>query len=451
MLFERWIGKRAISDPLALLPRTHENGRFIGRFRGQCFICCRAVALIALLATSARAQTPAPAARSVKQTRSADDKTPLSLFPVAPIWSLPLNNPLTAQPGFRDAFAVFALEGEQLAAYDLERGSRLWLTNIATKVEPALSADFVFIATDDALTALALRTGQSSWAHPFDDELAAAPLVAGDRLVLATADGDVIALRASDGVEIWRRRLPRAASSRPAFTESRLFVATADSHVVALNLQSGEVVWDRRLGGVGHDILAGDDRIFLGSQDRFFYCLNAKNGDVEWRWETGADAIGLPVADDRTVYFVSYDNVLRGLNRSSGVQRWKSPLPFRPLSGPLKYRETLIVAGSSPALQAFSTRDGKSQGRVAAPSELSAPPYLFVDRMRVFPVLATISSDIVGRATVSGATRDVEPPNGSLVPLPNVEVPPLMPDPPANLGAVSALPNLIRVDLPAEP
>jgi outer membrane protein assembly factor BamB len=401
--------------------------------------------------TSAHAQIPAPAARKVKQTRSADDKTPLSLFPVVSAWTLQLNNALTAPPGFRDALAVFALEGEQLAAYDLERGSRLWLANITTKVEPALGVDLVFVATDDAITALSLATGQPAWTHPFDDELAAAPVVAGDRLLLATADGDVIALRAADGVEIWRRRLPRAAASRPAFTATRLFIATADKRVVALNLQTGDVIWDRPLGGIGHDILAGDDRIFLGSQDRFFYCLNAKNGNVEWRWETGADAIGLPVADERTVYFVSFDNVLRGMNRSSGVQRWKTPLPFRPLSGPLKYRETLVVAGATPIVQAFSARDGKSQGPHPVSTELSAAPYLFVDRARVFPVLVTISSDIVGRATVSGVTRDVEPPNSSPVPLPNAEIVPLMPDAPLDLGVVSALPNLIRVDPLAEP
>src|SRR5207253_1611878 len=106
----------------------------------------------------------------------------------------------------------------------------------------------------------------------------------------------------------------------------------------------------------------------------------AKTGEVEWRWATGADAIGLPVADDRTVYFVSLDNMLRGLNRSSGVQRWKTPLPFRPVSGPLKYAETIVTAGAAPQLQAFSIRDGKSLGRYSVSTELSALPYLFVDR-----------------------------------------------------------------------
>ena len=411
----------------------------------QTTICCSAVALIALLASSARAQISTPPARAVKQTHAADDKTPLSLFPVDAIWTLALNSALTAPPGFHDAYAVFALEDQQLAAYDLESGAQLWLTKIATTVEPAIGANLVFVATKDALVALSLRTAAVAWTQPFDVELAAAPIVAGDRLVLATADGDIIARRAADGAELWRRKLPRAASSRPAPTATRLFVSTADRQVVALNLQNGDVIWSRPLGGIGHDILAEDDRLFLGSQDRYFYCLNAKNGDVEWRWPTGADAIGLPVVDDRTVYFVSLDNVLRGLNRSSGVQRWKSALPFRPISGPLKYRETLVVAGTTPALQAYNTKDGKSLGQYGVPTELSAPPYLFADRGRPFPVLATISSDIVGSATLTGATRDLEVTNKNLLPLPNLEMLPMVPEMPEDLEEVSELPILIRV------
>ena len=219
-----------------------------------------------------------------------------------------------------------------------------------------------------------------------------------------------------------------------------------------MNLQNGDVIWTTHLGGIGHDILAGDDRIFMGSQDRFFYCLNAKSGETEWRWATGADAIGLPVVDERTVYFVSLDNLLRGLNRSSGVQRWKSPLTVRPVSGPLKYRETLVVAGTTPVVQAYNTRDGKSLGQLyTVPTELSAPPYLFVDRARVFPVLATISSDIVGHATLTGATRDMELTSKLFVPLPNVERVPTVPELPEDLEEVSELPILTRVVPPAEP
>jgi hypothetical protein len=179
--------------------------------------------------------------------------------------------------------------------------------------------------------------------------------------------------------------------------------------------------------------------------------MRATDGEIEWRWPTGADAIGLPATDDRAVYFVSLDNVLRGLNQSNGVQQWKSALSFRPMSGPLKWSETLVVAGTTPLLQAFSVRQGKPLGRYAVASELSAPPYLFTDTTRAFPVLVTISSDIVGRATITAATRDIEPEAAAMVPLPDVVAIPSAPEPPADLGGVSPLPNLTRVDPTAEP
>jgi outer membrane protein assembly factor BamB len=413
--------------------------------------CCSAVALIALLASSGRAQTSVPAARAVKQNRSADDKTPLPLFPVASVWTLALNNALTAPPAFRGSLAVFALEGEQIVAYDLSKGSRLWLTTITTNVEPAIGTNEVFIADDGGISALSLSSGELVWRQPFADTLATPPVVDRDRLILTTSSGDIVALRASDGMELWRQHLPAAPSSRPAVSATRAFVATADKQVVALNSDDGAVVWSRMLGGVGHDILPGDDRIFLGASDRVFYCLNTKDGEVAWRWPTGADAIGVPSADDRVVYFVSLDNLLRALNRSNGVQQWKSALAFRPISGPLKWSETLVVAGTEPVLQGFSTREGRSLGRYPVSTELSAQPYLFVDNSRVFPVLVTISADIVGRATVTGATRDIEPAQLPLAPLPNVVPVPTSPAAPRVLEVVSPLPNLIRVDPAARP
>jgi len=345
---------------------------------------------------------------------------------------------------------VFSLEGEQIVAYDLSKGSRLWLTTITTTIEPAIGTNEVFIADEGGISALSLSSGELVWRQPFAETLATPPVVDRDRLILTTSGGDIVALRASDGMELWRQRLAQAPSSRPAVTSTRVFVATGDKQVVALNSDDGAVLWSRMLGGVGRDILAGDDRIFLGSSDRVFYCLNTKDGEVAWRWPT-ADAIGLPSADDRVVYFVSLDNLLRGLNRSNGVQQWKSALPFRPISGPLRWSETLVVAGTEPVLQGFSTREGKSLGRFPVSTELSAQPYLFVDNSKVFPVLVTISADIVGRATVTGATREIEPTQLALTPLPNVVSFPTMPAAPRVLEVVSPLPNLIRVDPAARP
>jgi outer membrane protein assembly factor BamB len=415
-------------------------------------ICCSAVAIVATWCVNVDAQTAAPATRQVRQTRSADDKTPMQLFPVEPLWTLALNNALTAAPAFDETRAFFPLEGDQLAAYDLVARRQLWIAAVGTTVEPVVGHELLFVFGPESLVALRAADGMIAWTLPLEETLVAPPALSGEWLVTASTSGDIVARNARDGAVAWRQHLEAAAHAQPEIAGGRIFVPTSDSHVVALESKTGMRLWDSKLGKPGNEILAAGDRLYLGSEDRHFYCLNAGTGAVEWQWPTGANVIGRPVVDEQTVYFVSLDNVLRALNRSSGVQRWKSPLPLRPSTGPLKWSQTLVVTGTTPGLKAYKATDGKPAGQASTPSELSAPPRLLSDPSQPFPVLLAVTSDITGRATVTALTRTVEPAMQAVSALPNaVAVPAALADPPADLGPVSPLPNLFQVSPVAGP
>jgi outer membrane protein assembly factor BamB len=414
-------------------------------------ICCSAVALVVACCVNVDAQTATSASRQVKQTRSADDKRPLQLFPVEALWTLKLNNALTAAPAFDQTRGFFPLEGDQLAAYDLVGRRLLWIVPVHTTVEPVVSDGLVFVVEPEFLAALRVEDGVVAWKAPVAEMLAVPPAVAGDWLVIATTSGDIVTLRTHEGGVVWRQHLNTPAHARPEISGNRIFVPTSDSHVIAFNRDTGVVLWDARLGKPGNEILATNERLYLGSEDRYFYSLNAMTGAVEWRWPTGANVIGRPVVDDQIVYFVALDNVLRALNLSSGVQRWKSALPLRPSTGPIRWSQTLVVAGTTPSLQAYNAEDGKPLGQASTSNELSAPPHLVTDPSLPFPVLLTVTSDITGRATVTASTRTVEPTMLQIAPLPNAVVlaPPV--DPPKDLGSVTPLPNLSPVSPAAGP
>ena len=84
-----------------------------------------------------------------------------------------------------------------------------------------------------------------------------------------------------------------------------------------------------------------------------------QTGDVK----TGADLLGLPVLDERRVYFIALDNLLRGHNRNNGTMLWKRVLPMRPFTGPLLSGETLIVPGVAAELHAFKHADRRAGRR----------------------------------------------------------------------------------------
>ena len=346
---------------------------------------------------------------------------PLALFPLRTEWTLALNNALTAQPAWDETRAYFPIEGDRLVAYDLISGRQLWLVTIRTNIGPSAGADLVFVMAADGLVALHAADGSVAWHLPLDDPLAMPLVWDTGWLIASTKSGAVMAFRGDDGTMIWRTELGSPASARPSLAADRVYVPLADGRVVALRLDDGGQVWQHRLGGAATDLLPLEDRIFVGSKDNFFYCLKTRDGSPEWRWRTGADIVGVPAVDEDNVYFLSFDNVLRALHRTSGVQRWKRPLTIRPTHGLLKAGDTLIVSGPK-ASQGFSAKDGTPAGDIPLPADLAAPPHLFERRGAAVPSIIVCVQDLANGATIAAVTRRIEPEIGTIGPLPNPTV-----------------------------
>jgi outer membrane protein assembly factor BamB len=380
-------------------------------------ICCSAFALtIVSLVASLAAQTPSkPAAPIAFKTK----------------WTIPLGGSLTAPPSFNGARGYFPVDDRRLVAYDLTLGSDLWTVKGDVRSQPAAGDGLVFYADEGALIAVNDETGAAAWRAPFSETLASSLVWDNGWLIAATGSNAVVAFRASDGKMIWTRDLGSPAKSRPALAADRVYIATVDERVVALQIETGSPLWERRIRGPLNDMLALDDRLYIGSNDNYLYCLKTNDGLVDWRWPTGADVRGQPVADDRTVYFVSFDNLLRALDRRSGNQRWKRPLPLRPTNGPVRAGDALIVSGIAPMLRAYFTKDGAPAGDVATDGELAAAPY-YLDDLESAAVIV-VTRHIAKGAILSALSRAAPPAAAPAAQPANPEQPaptPVLPVPP---------------------
>jgi outer membrane protein assembly factor BamB len=347
-------------------------------------------------------------------------ETPDSFFPVRPVWTLPLNNQLTAPPAYDATRVYFSIASDRIVAYDLQTGTQKWMASAQPRFQPVAGDGLLMVVEPDGLTALHGDTGLPAWRLPLADQPAQRPVWDHGWLVVATMSGTVQAFRASDGHQLWSREVASPAHALPALAADRVYVATADGRIVALQVETGAPEWERRLGGAPNEILALDDRVYVGATDDFFYCLMAKDGRVDWRWRTGGDAVGVPVADERRVYFVALDNVLRALNRVSGGQAWMRPLPFRPSTGPVKAGGTIVVAGQAPTLRGYNMSDGSPAGEIQASSEAAAPPHVLVDSATRLPSLLYLTRELGKGATATLITRSLEPASAAIAPLPDV-------------------------------
>jgi outer membrane protein assembly factor BamB len=361
--------------------------------------CCSAVALIAVVSLTAAAQPAKPG-----------DELPLKLFPVSEVWTLALNNQLIAPPAYSGSHAYFPIEGDRLAAYDLERGTSEWIVDAHPEFEPASGEGLLFIVQEDSFIARRTSDGSVAWQVPSVGPVAVGPVWDNGWLVVATRAGELLAFRALDGHLVWRRDLGSPARAQPSLAADRVYVPLDDGRVVAMRVDTGDTVWEHRLGGPPTGLLALDDRVYAGSSDNYFYALNADDGRVAWRWRTGADVIGVPVVDDGNVYFVALDNVLRGLSRKAGVQQWARPLPIRPTRGPLKVGRTLVVSGIAPTVLAYNIKDGTPAGNLPASGALAGPPYAPSTSPADPPQVLVVMHDIAKGATAVLFRRQTDPP-----------------------------------------
>ncbi|OLC48577.1 MAG: hypothetical protein AUI64_02845 [Acidobacteria bacterium 13_1_40CM_2_64_6] len=348
------------------------------------------------------------------------DNTPPALLPIRTVWTLALKNPLAFAPAYDKTLAFFPIAGDRVAAYDLPTGKQQWLVSARPQSDPVAGDGLLFLVEPDTLMALRASDGGVAWRLPFAEPLAVHPVWDNGWLIVASKAGSILAFRATDGQLIWSHDVGSPAHALPALAADRVYVPTGDGRVVALRVDTGAPVWERRLGGPPDDILALTDRVYVGSEDNYFYSLATKDGRVDWRWRTGGDVIGLPLVDEHRVYFVALDNVLRALNRDSGVQQWMRALPLRPMTGPTRAGSTIVVTGLAPSLRAFNLSDGAAAGEIPAAPEVGAPPYVFDDSVTKLPQLLYVTRDIAAGATATLVTHSFEPTMSPVSPLPNL-------------------------------
>ena len=415
--------------------------------------CCSAVALTLSLSASVLGQPGTPTPHPVPR-RSAPklDKTLPPLVPVDTVWGLALNNALTMPPAYEGTQGFFPIEHDRLVAYELIAGTQQWIVSARPVKPPAAGGGLVFLVEADTLKALHGNDGSVAWEVPFAEALAVPPAWDNGWLIVAASSGEIRAYRAVDGELIWRHDVKSPAHASPALAADRVYIPTTDGRIVALRVENGEPLWERRLGGAANDILALDERLYAGSQDNFFYCVMTRDGRVDWRWRTGGDVIGKPIADERYVYFVALDNVLRAMNIVTGGQQWMRPLPIRPAFGAAKAGSTIVVAGQTATVYAFNIKDGVAAGTFtgvatqppAAPAadaasapapppafaslspdaQVAAAPYVLEHPLTRVPLMLMLFKEIAKGASATLVTHSHEP---------------------ALVNQVSPLPNLIQI------
>jgi outer membrane protein assembly factor BamB len=197
----------------------------------------------------------------------------------------------------------------------------------------------VAVDHEGEVSAFNAETGRRQWETELDVSVVAGVGGGMNLVLVGTQKGELIALNETDGAELWRSRLTSEVLARPMAGENLVVARTADGRVSGLSADDGTVLWSYQrsvpllsLRGAGAPIIA-EGRVIAGYDNGKLVALSIADGKVIWeksvavpRGRTELDRLvdidADPVVINDTVYAVTYQGNVAGVDLSSGQTLW---------------------------------------------------------------------------------------------------------------------------------
>lgn len=252
---------------------------------------------------------------------------------------------------------------------------------LGTAMEPIVARDRVFVATHAGnLYALDARDGRALWRFGAAGPFLHSPAAGEDRVVAASADGYVYALTASRGAPRWRAGpFPGGFSASPLIDGGSVFIGSRGGEFLAIDLASGTVRWKQTLDvPIRQTAAAAGGQVFVCAEDLRVRAFDANSGKITW---TSEPCIGQTARD-------YYPVIARAGAETLVIVRTNPILNF----GQLIARDRAVLAKAAGTewrnwqeIDAW-TKDPKSLG---TPQQIEAEQSAIVEHLKSDPLSRT--------------------------------------------------------------
>ncbi len=301
--------------------------------------------------------------------------------PLARVWANKvgiIDTPLSLS--VNDGQVAVASSDGLLALIDAATGRDVWRLALNTPLQAGVGGDGLrFAVVTQRNEVVAVQAGQVIWRYRLAASTYTAPLVAGGRVFVVTADRTVVALDGASGQRLWSQQR----SGDPlVLRQAGVLMAVGDTLVVGLsgrlvgmNPNNGSTRWESVVGasrGTNEverlvDLVAGVSRVGNVVCARAFQtavsCVDGAKGVTLWtRPSTGHQ--GLDGNPDK-VMGVDSDSKITAWSHDNGQTAWTSEaLRFRGLTAPLVWGNSFVVGDAGGLLHRLSMSDGQTLNRV---------------------------------------------------------------------------------------
>jgi outer membrane assembly lipoprotein YfgL len=280
-----------------------------------------------------------------------------------------------------------------VAAIDARTGGDVWRVALKFELSAGVGSDgrhVAVVSKENELVVLA--EGKVLWQQKMSAVTHTAPLVAGSRVFILSADRTVLAFDAATGKRLW---LQQRAGDALVLGQAGVLGAVNDTlvvglggHLVGLNPLTGQTKWDATVAtsrGTNEverlvDLVAGTSRVGDHVCVRAFQsnvgCVDAGRGITKWS-KPAIGAVGVH-GDDAMVIGTEADGRIVAWNRSDGERVWTSEaLRYRTLGAPLVVGRSVVFGDHTGTVHVLSKTNGEFLNRLATDgSPIVAAPTL---------------------------------------------------------------------------
>lgn len=237
---------------------------------------------------------------------------------------------------------VFAVSADsELAAFELDSGSRLWQRDIGHPIAAGVGADdnLVVVGNENGLLlAFDANNGEAGWTYQMSTEVLTPPIIAGGLVIARAIDGQVTALDAQSGEVVWKQYIGVADLSIRGnargllldggvvlFTngKGRLTILSAvdGQPLLATPIISGEGMTSvERIADLLATPTIRNGVLFVSAYRHKTLAINLKDGSLVWEspYATASDLF----ADNHYLYLIDKNSLISAVDINNGKLAW---------------------------------------------------------------------------------------------------------------------------------